>query len=204
MIKFGTYEGDNNYLVIRRTDLVMTIVFEEKSNNEISQVASEILSKLLNYEFENKVRLTGAIAIRKDSILGQFLLNNSDRTKYINRDLLIAYEDITNALNIAIFENNEIYNEIIPLFRNREQDYYDELSKKYSEDVLNFVINNRNFGRYLSKEDGEHETKVQMYAYEDDKITLIGKEIVPTDSLEESHTTKKKVKNKHRLKYIYD
>lgn len=196
MVVFETFEGDNDYIEIRYTDLMMIVTFEERKNNDIAQETYKIHWALNEYTRKNDLRFIGAIGIRKDSILGKFILNNKNRERYVNKDLLITYDNIVNALNIAMFEDNEIVKDILPLFKNREQGFYDELSKKYDDSVLKYIMNNRSFGRYLSKIDGKTEYKPSMYGYENGKIIRIGYVEPKDENLEETSKESANVKVK--------
>lgn len=194
MVIFETFEGDSNYIEISYSNLLMITTLEERKNIDIAQEAYKISWDLNDYARKNNLGYISAVAIRKDSTLGQFLLNHPNRDKYMNRDSLITYNDIVNALNIAMFEDNEIVSKILPLFKNREHDFIDELAKTYSQDVLDYIVNNKDFGDYLSKIDDPEERKISMYGYVDGKIVQVGNYHVTNDNQEESTNIKKKVK----------
>ena len=102
-------------------------------------------------------------AIRKDSILGYYILNLPSDKVY-NYDNIITFEKITNALNIAIFENNPIYIKLIELFRSQVTASKDIIEYKYGLDVLNYIIENNDFKSYLQKVNGTYEsTKYLVY-----------------------------------------
>lgn len=128
------------------------IVETEKSN---------FISKIREYKdrpYGNK-----KYAIRKDSILGNYILNLPNDKVY-NCDNIITFEKITNALNIAIFEDNSIYLKLIELFRNQVAASKDIIEFKYGLDVVNYIIEHDDFKSYLKKVNGTYEpTKYLVY-----------------------------------------
>lgn len=84
----------------------------------------------------------------------------------------IYYVQIIEALKISIFENNEIFNKIIPMFRDQVQGSKEELSKKKDKNILDYISKNDNFEEFLSKQDEDYkEPNVEFTVYENGEFS---------------------------------
>jgi len=161
MIK--TNKDNKEYLTINKCNLLVEIGKEHwpyKIRKEINQIIS------LLYNAERKIGYIDQFEIRKDSEIGEFLLFCIENGEIQNEDLNIDFEKITNAFNIAVFENNPIAKEILPLFQGREIGKKEELMQRYSEEAINFILENDDFETYLQKIDGKYKIK-KYVVYED-------------------------------------
>ena len=83
-----------------------------------------------------------------------------------NEDSFIYFNQIKNAMNIAIYQGNEIYKQIIPLFRNEGSSSKEELAKKYDERILDYILTNDNFDKFLREyENTEEELEKEPTEY---------------------------------------
>lgn len=151
-------------------------------SKEIEIERSIFMSKIR--ESKDRPYINKKYAIRKDSILGNYILSLPSDKVY-NYDDIITFEKITNALNIAIFENNPIYIKLIELFRSQVTASRDIIEYKYGLDVLNYIIENNDFKSYLQKVNGTYEpTKYLVYENGElieQVISVLEKQIKKTD-----------------------
>lgn len=155
MITFKSIRDNNDYLMIGvKTDLALFLLEAESIPDEIYKEINKIYISCFEFEKENNFNVNH-IAIRKDSLIGQFLIKNADSDKILNEDLYIYYDDVVNAINVALFENNnEMVKDILPLFRNQIEGNKINLQKQYSETVLNYISKNNNFDQFLNELNG--------------------------------------------------
>lgn len=157
MIKFKSNTKDDKYLTLSFLDISMLAYDDELSLPvEVVKDARRIFYKRSELTIKNKHN-KDKFNIRKDSTIGQYLINNFDQDYIINEDEYIYYVQIIEALKISIFENNEIFNQIIPMFRAQVQGSKEELRKNYDESVLDYILENDNFEEFLTKQDENYE-----------------------------------------------
>ena len=99
--------------------------------------------------------------------------------------MLITYEKVINAFNIAAFEGNDMTDKILVLFREQACGSKKDLMKKYDENVLDYILEHDSFYGLARTE-----TKInpqEYLVYEDGKC------------IKRTLSTEKKVlkKNKH-------
>lgn len=149
-----------------------------KDNSSLENVEKEVLKEfvkqdlaLLNYSKTVGKGIT-KLAVRKDSIIGKYLLSCQDEQRVLNASKYIDYDKIVNAFNIAIFSSDlETSKLIYPLFINKEEGTYKTLSDKYDLTTLNYILDNPSFKTYLKRDDSTSETKYRV-VYEDDRCFL--------------------------------
>lgn len=177
MINFKTNIDNNEYITIARYYLTFISATKEYPE-DIKNKALEIFSDSLSFERKNKLTYTNEITIHKNSLLATFLLENTNNNVIRNDDLYVYYEDIINAFNIAAFENNQIMHLLLGMLRKRVEGNALELSKKYGNEVIEYISNNKDFKVYLEKLDGTYKPK-EYIVYEEgefSKRTLATKE----------------------------
>lgn len=173
MITFKSNKDNNEYLMIDARYSMLTLGQSQKLTGEVLDEANKIFSKLYKFEKENNHIIISEVAIRKDSAIGQYLLKHSNQDDIINEDLFIYYENIVNALNIAIYESCAIAERIIPLFRRKVHGSKEELLKEYDEVVLDYILTHDDFHEwiepqekdpteYIVFEDGEYSKKTLL------------------------------------------
>lgn len=154
-----------------------------KDNSSLENVEKEVLQEfvkqdlaLLNYS-KTVGRGITKLTVRKDSIIGRYLLSCQDEQRVLNTSKYIDYDKIVNAFNVAIFSNDlETSKLIYPLFINKEEGTYKTLSDKYDLTTINYILDNPSFKAYLERDDSTLETKYRV-VYEDDRCFL--KELKP-------------------------
>lgn len=149
-----------------------------KDNSSLENVEKEVLKEfvkqdlaLLNYSKTVGKGIT-KLAVRKDSIIGKYLLSCQDEKRVLNASKYIDYDKIVNAFNISIFSSNlEMSKSIYPLFMNKVEGTYQNLSNKYDFNTIDYIIANPSFKDYL---DGDKSLEGATYhvVYEDEKCLL--------------------------------
>ena len=139
---------NNEYIEINKFDIF--VLANTIKNKDIEKENQQLLSKVLEYEKLNNKYLE-KIDIRKDSLLGNYILNLPE-DKVTNFDDIITFEKITNALNVAVFENDPIAKKLIVPFMKQACNKKDVMIDEYGEEVVNYIISNSNFNMHIQKE----------------------------------------------------
>ena len=157
MIRYKTHPDNNKYLVIDIKTNISTILFSNNIPKNIEEELEHIYYGSLAYL--NDSDYTGNIVIRKNSLLGEYIL-----TYYCegNDDLNITHEKIRDALNIAMFEEDDISNLIFPLFKNLVSGKIDELLEKYDKNIINYIAKRNDFKLYIDKLTGSYHGKQDL------------------------------------------
>lgn len=161
MIKFSDNKDNSEYLMINRSLGIGILLVSEITPiavyNELSQMyfnSHQFESKLPENKVMKNTRADN-IAFRKDSLLGIWLLENYDQEKIIYENQFVYYEKVVNALNIALYENNDIADKIMPLFQTRLTGSKKELIKQYEEEVIDYILTHDNFYEWINKDERE-------------------------------------------------
>lgn len=116
------------------------------------------------------------IAIKKDSEVGIFILNNIkiDTNEKIYEDMIINAIIIAN--HKGKYEYAKTLSEIIIKLNFSKYDYqedYDIFKIKYGEGITNFVLNNSDISEYVKVQKGHlpHEEDRHVFLYENEEIT---------------------------------
>ena len=157
MIRYKTHPDNNNYILIGIRTNISMLLYSYNIPPKIEEQLEEIYYGSLKYL--NNSDFTGDIAIRKDSLLGEYILTEYD---YGNEDLNITHEKIRNALDIAMFEEDEISSLIFPLFKNLEGGRIDKLKEKYDENILDYIAKRNDFKLYIDKLTGTYQGRVDL------------------------------------------
>lgn len=169
MVKFRTNVDNDEYITINKSDLMLIVVMDENPQ-EIKDIANDIFCETLIFQKNNRVPYITEIELRKDSLIGNFLLENGMSKKIRNDDLYIYYKDVINAFNIASFEDNKIMHLLLGMLRKRVEGSNLELSNIYGNEVINYISNNKDFNIYLNKIDGKYGIK-EYIVYEDGEFS---------------------------------
>lgn len=165
---YRSVEENKDYMLV---DVKFGIAYMTGKDDIEKDVYSELQSiyfKLFQFEKENNIGYNKeSIAIRKDSLVGQYILSHSEL--WINDDEQVTYDKVVNAYNVATFEDNtKMANKILPLFKGRVSGSRDELGDVCSLFVLDYILSNGDFKEYLKKKDGTVENQEKHYiVYED-------------------------------------
>lgn len=125
--------------------------------------------KLCEYEENSHSHSSDDIALKKDSIVGRFLLSHPELC--INQDEVVTYKKVVDAYNVAVFEDNKIMEKkILPYFKNKICGDRWSLQTKENGDVLDYILKNGNFEKYLDALDDKIQNK-EYLVYEDGEYT---------------------------------
>ena len=138
------------------------IVVDENISEVIRNEANEIYRKLFVFERTNRLGYVVNITLKKDSLLGEFIINNSK--------IYIKYDDIINAYNVAVYENNPIAEQLLPLFRENVCGYIDDLINIYNKDLIFFIVNCVDFKMLADKNKKENKVVVYENGYYEYKV----------------------------------
>lgn len=169
MISFKTNIDNDEYLVLNGKIGLSLLFIVESIPQEIKDEAQQMYFDLFEYERENQARYINEISILKKSKLGKYLMHTTD-PEISNNDEVISYNKIVNAFNISVFENDSIASEILPLFKCQVHGTKIELSKKYDETLLNYILEHPDFETYLQKINGTYKP-IKYVVYENGKYT---------------------------------
>lgn len=157
-MKIYTNGINKDYLMINVKLHVGALIFREDLDEEISKEIKAIYFGLFTYEKNtSKSYLREDVAVKKDSTLGSWLLENCE-----NADDFITFNKVTNAMNIAIMEENiKMSNKIMPLFKRQVEGKKDEF-KDENPTVINYILNNPSLEDFLGINDDK-----EFLVYED-------------------------------------
>jgi len=153
----GVYTNieNNDYLMMSKKDLY-SILNNNLNENIINEIIS-ILIAIKRFSKKHSYIKLEEIAIKKDNILAQYILK--ENPTFINDDLNINIIKITNALNIALFENNPISQKIFPLFQNQIHGTKEDLEIIYDKYIIEYILNNFDFKYYIENLNGTYKSK---------------------------------------------
>lgn len=166
---FHEIKENPNYILVEVKHELLTLILRLNEKGIDLKVLKEmqfIHEKL--FEFEEQVGYYLDYAtIKKDSIVGEYLINHIDGRDIINESLFISLKKINNALRVALFENNEeMVHSLFSMINRREVGTYNQLKKYYSEETLKYILEHDSFQEYLQKFNNIKEEK-QYIVYED-------------------------------------
>ncbi len=161
MVEFRIDKETSNYIVMDRHGLLYLGLKGKNLPNDAYQEVSNMINGLVPFEYSAKENLEqigssylSSFKIRKDSVIGKYLIENAGYNEIINKSEFIHYSDIVNALNIALFDGEDkTSNKIFPLFKERIFGSKKELLKKFPEWVLDYILENKDFEKHLKKID---------------------------------------------------
>lgn len=131
------------------------------------------------FDYSKKIRKSiTKLVIRKDSIIGEYLLSCKDEDRVLNSSKYIDYDKVVNAFNVSIFSSNlEISKSIYPLFMNKVEGTYQNLSNKYDLATIDYILANSSFKSYLENNKNTLNDGIHRVVYENDRCFL--KELKP-------------------------
>ena len=167
MIKFR--EVNDEYLeydILKDTSEMIFQFSGEKINKEV--VKEFIEQDLALFEYSKTVgKDISKLAIRKDSLIGRYLLACKDEKRVLNISRYVDYDKVVNAFNISIFSKNSKMSEsLYPLFINRTEGTFEELSSKFDFNTIEYILTNHSFKNYLSNIDNMEKEPVTHVVYE--------------------------------------
>lgn len=167
MIEFRIDRETPDYITMARHGLLYLSMEGKKLPNDVYQEISEMMNSLVLFEYSAKEKLEQlgssylySFKIRKDSALGQYLIENKGRNRIIDLTEYISYKNICDAMLITIVNDDaKMANKITPLVQKQCYGTKKEILKRfpYHEDAINFILENNDFDRFLAKRNQEVE-----------------------------------------------
>lgn len=165
-ITYKEIKENKDYILVGvRFDLLLLAaeLEELKIHFEIEKIIFDMHHKLYEFERQEK-KYIDYVAIRKDSLIGNYLITHTDGNHVINESRYIDFKKVTDAFNIATLEDNDkMVDLLLPLFKNRENGTFEELEKRYSEELLNYILEHDSLKEYLNEMDGIESSREKEY-----------------------------------------
>lgn len=154
-------KDNNEYLMLDIKIGAFSLIKDTPEN--VSNNVMEIYKKILEYEFQNRTTIFENIAVRKDELICNYILNNTE--KYIDAEKYISYDRVISAFYIAVIKDDiKMTNKILPLLKDKVEGKVEELGK-YPEYVLDYILKNNDFKEYLNPRKTD-----EYYVFEDNQI----------------------------------
>lgn len=167
----GVKDNEEYITVPVKYGLELFLVDDERIDSDVYRELQSVYYGLFHFEKEQGIYVRDDIALRKDSILGHFILSHPE--SFINDDTDITYKKIVDAYSVATFEDNtKMANKILPLFKGRVSGRKDELADVCDLKILDFILNNGDFNKYLDKLDGKVDQQKRYVVYENGKYSF--------------------------------
>lgn len=158
-----TNKDNEDYLTLLDAINVLGRVLFDTTLKNVKDEAENMYMGLFEYNNINNSNSINTCEIRKDSLVGQYLLNS--RT-IKNDDLNISFQKVKNAFTIAMFESNPLSLQILILFQNQVSGSKEDLMRKYDESVLDYILEHDDFDRHLEKKNETYQPG-EYIVYED-------------------------------------
>lgn len=171
MVEFRMDKETPDYITMDRNGLLYLGMegkkLPNKLPNNVYQEVSDMINTFCSFEYSTKEELEQigssyltSFKIRKESALGQYLIENNGKNEIINESEYISYKNICDAMLITIVNDDaKMANKITPLVQKQCCGTKEEILKEfpYHEDALNFIMDNNDFDAYLAnKNQGEN------------------------------------------------
>lgn len=154
-MKFFRNKDNKDYLIIQLSEYLEYIFAYGQPKVEESLEYDKIVKVICNCNF----LVNSQIAIHKDTLLGEFLLTNTDGVNIIDEDKLITEEKIQNALLIAVYDNIDfkLLNKIEMIFRERITGTIEELEQKgYDRRILQIIAETEDIKTHIRKKENKY------------------------------------------------
>lgn len=185
MIEFRIDKETPDYITMEKFGLFCLSIEFRKFPNDVQEEIADMSSSLVPFEHYAKEALIkinseyiSEFKIRKESALGQYLIENNGRNEIVDYTNYISFETIKNAMEIAIFNDDaKMSSKIIPLFQKQRFGTKEELLKEFprDEEVLNYILENNDFEKHLAKINHEEEPTQEdksFVVYEDGEWSI--------------------------------
>lgn len=161
MVGFRIDKDTPDYITMDRYGLLYLGMEGKKLPNNVYQEVSDMINTFYSFEYSAKEKLEQidssyftSFKIRKESVLGQFLIENNGKYEIVDYTEYISYKNICDAMLITIMEDDaKMANKITPLVQKQCCGTKEEILKEfpYHEDALNYILENNDFDAYLAK-----------------------------------------------------
>lgn len=169
-VYYKSVKGNEEYITVpvKCKGLSLFLDDDERIDLAVYEELQSVYFGLFTFAKKQGIFINDDVALRKDSILGRFILSHPEN--FIDEDTDVTYKKIVNAYSVATFEDNtKMANKILPLFKGRVSGRKEELADICDLRVLDFILNNGDFDKYLDNLDGKVEQPKKYVVYEDDK-----------------------------------
>ncbi|MCI8548480.1 MAG: hypothetical protein HFJ38_06290 [Bacilli bacterium] len=154
-MKFFRSKDNKEYLIIQLQEYLEYIYFYGQPKVEEELQYKKMIRTISNCNFS----MDSQIAIHKNSLLGQFVLENVDGVRIIDEDCKITEEKIRNAILIAIYDNVDfkLLNKLETIFRDGKRGSIVELEKMgYNRDILKQIAETEDIDTHIKKKNNEY------------------------------------------------
>mgnify|MGYP004681122975 CR=1 FL=1 len=170
MIKFR--EVNDEYLEYDRLKDTSEMIFQFSGEEINKAIVKEFIEQdLVLFEYSKTVgKNISRLTIRKDSLIGRYLLTCNDEKKVLNISRYVDYDKVVNAFNISVFSKDlKMSESIYPLFINRTEGTFEELSGNFDSSTIEYILTNSSFKNYLNNLDNIEKEPVTYVVYENGK-----------------------------------
>lgn len=189
MVTFRIDKETPDYITMDRQGLFYLGIEKGQIPNDVYLEVSDMINDFVSFEYSAKEKLEqigssylNSFKIKKDSALGQYLIENKGKNRIADVTEYISYKNVCDAMLIAIVNDDaKMANKITPLVQKQCCGQKEEILKQfpYHEEALNFILENNDFAKFLAERNQEEEPKqeIQMFvAFEEGEWTIKNRE----------------------------
>lgn len=172
---YRSLKEDEDYIVLGYRDDFFEMIGDKRilENTQVEDMIKTMYYSLYLFEMDNRLgHINLEFAIRKDSFLGMFMLNNPDI--FIDDDNYISYDKVVGAYLVSSYqEQAKMNNKIFRLLKDRQTGTKQELMEYHSEYVLDYILENPDYKKFLQKHDDKViETSKKYIVYDEDGYSV--------------------------------
>lgn len=172
---YRSLKEDESYIVLGHKEDFFEMISDKRllENTQVEDMVKTMYYSLYLFGTESKQGYINLeFVIRKDSVLGMFMLNNPDI--FIDDDSYISYDKVVGAYLISAYqEQAKVNNKIFRLLKDRQTGTKQELMEYHSEYVLDYILDNPDYNLFLQNQDGKIIRTTKKYlVYEDDNYSI--------------------------------
>lgn len=184
---YSLNKNNDDYIVLEDDIINLRILAAQR--NFPNDLCDEILNIHLSM-INSKLDSFHKIAIKKDSRLGRYLIQNSDEKK----PDYISCKKVQGALLISLYKGDEkVSNKIWHMFKDDIEGFKEDLAPTTKEYVLDYILKNPSYDEY-KKTLGFEEKKVEKHIV--DEVDYISHEKVQGALLISLYTENDKISNR--------
>ena len=185
-IHYKSVPENRDYLLVDVKCDIARLTMREDIEQDVYSELQSIYFKLFTYEHDSVGYIKEPIAIKKDSIVGKYILSHPEVC--LDDDLEVTYDKVVNSYLVATFSNDfKKANKIEPLFIKKVSGTKDELVDKYDSKILDYILEHDNFYEYLDRLDEKDNNKGREYiVYENGQYSKKTLFIDSKDKLDEN------------------
>ncbi len=176
MMKYRIDRKTPDYITLNMNDFLHSFsidtLLEEGLEEETFKMANDIR------EFECQIKqCVYEFKIRKDSVLGRYLVENDGKNGIADYTDYISYHSVCEAYLISSFQNDaKMTNKLLTLLQQQCSGFKEELLKDFPryEEALDFILENNDFEKYriqVNHQEGKN-SEEPFVAFEDGEWTI--------------------------------